>query len=224
MFKKLLAYILKRLNLKELILDQNVIDKKTIIGEEASVKGCTIRGTVNIGKKCKIMYSDIIGDVRIGNYTSLWGPNVFIRSALNPVSIGNFCSIARNVTIQEYNHDYKKFSTYFIEQNFLKNKSYKDEVVSKGPINIGHDVWIGVNCVILSGSNISTGAIIGAGSVVSGYIPPYAIAIGSPAKVIKYRFDDSIIEAMLKTEWWEWEDDKLKDRINILNNITENNK
>src|SRR5690606_22808247 len=154
---------------------------------------------------------------------SLWGPNIFIRSALNTISIGNFCSIARNVTIQEYNHDYKKFSTYFMEQNFLQNGSYKNEVVSKGAINIEHDVWIGVNCAILSGSHISTGAIIGAGSTVSGYIPPYSIAVGSPAKVIKYRFEESVIEALLKTKWWEWEDNKLKDNLDILNNIKNNN-
>lgn len=223
MFKKILIYTLKKLNLKRLILDQNEIDKRVVIDPRSIVKGCNIRGTVNIGEKCKIMYTDIIGDVKIGKYTSLWGPNIFIRSALNTVSIGNFCSIARNVTIQEYNHDYKRFSTYFMEQNFLQNGSYKNEVVSKGAITIEHDVWIGVNCAILSGAHISTGSIIGAGSTVSGYIPPYAIAVGSPAKVIKYRFEESVIEALLNTKWWEWEDDKLKDNLDVLNNIKYNN-
>jgi virginiamycin A acetyltransferase len=81
---------------------------------------------------------------------------------------------------------------------------------SKGPITIGNDVWIGTQCVILSGSTIGDGAVIAANSVVTADIPPYAIAAGSPARVLRYRFSDAIIERLMKLEWWAWSRVKLE--------------
>jgi acetyltransferase-like isoleucine patch superfamily enzyme len=75
---------------------------------------------------------------------------------------------------------------------------------------IGHDVWIGCNSVVLSGVTIGTGAVIGAGSVVTKDIPPYAIAYGNPAKVHRYRFDPETIDALLKSEWWRFSMEQLK--------------
>jgi virginiamycin A acetyltransferase len=81
---------------------------------------------------------------------------------------------------------------------------------SKGPITIGNDVWIGTQCVILSGSTIGDGAVIAANSVVTADIPPYAIAAGSTAKVLRYRFSDAIIERLLNLQWWHWSRSKLE--------------
>ena len=79
------------------------------------------------------------------------------------------------------------------------------------PINIGNDVFIGMNVTILDGVNIGDGAIIGAGAVVSKDIPPYAIAVGSPIRIIKYRFDQPEIDELLKIKWWDFSEDKLQD-------------
>ena len=78
-------------------------------------------------------------------------------------------------------------------------------------INIGNDVFIGANVTILDGITIGDGAIIGAGAVVSKDIPPYAIAVGCPIRIIKYRFEPEQIDKLLKIKWWEFDDDKLKD-------------
>jgi virginiamycin A acetyltransferase len=93
-------------------------------------------------------------------------------------------------------------TTYFLRKN-LEKKHSKEDLVSKGPITIGHDVWIGTHCVILSGAEIGTGAVIAANSVVTGAIPPYAIAAGTPAKVIRYRFDEKTINELLESRWWD---------------------
>ena len=108
-----------------------------------------------------------------------------------------------------FNLNYNTIATYHIMQNvFGENK--KKYIYSNGPIEIGNDVWIGTQCVILSGAKINDGVIVAANSVVTGEIPPYAIVAGSPAKVIKYRFDEDIIDLLLKTKWWEWSLDKIQ--------------
>lgn len=109
--------------------------------------------------------------------------------------IGNWCSISSNsVFMLGGNHIYDRISTYPFELIF-NEKLISAE--TKGPIIVDDDVWIGDNSIILSGVYISKGAIIGAGSVVSKNVPPYAIVAGNPAKIIKYRFDKETIEMLL---------------------------
>ena len=87
------------------------------------------------------------------------------------------------------------------------------------PITIGHDVWIGGHSTILPGVTIGDGAVIGAGSVVSKDIPPYAVAVGCPIEIKRYRLSESQIAAMQRIQWWNWEDEKLKDIKSMFNNI-----
>jgi len=81
---------------------------------------------------------------------------------------------------------------------------------------IGHDVWIGHGVTVTAGVTIGTGACIGAGAVVTREIPPYAIAVGVPARVIKYRFDDPTIEKLLQIAFWEWNHDTIRERFRDL--------
>ena len=83
--------------------------------------------------------------------------------------------------------------------------------MSKGNIVIGNDVWIGTHSVILSGAKINDGAIVAANSVVTGEIPAYAIVAGAPAKVLKYRFPQNVIDDLLEKQWWNWAIEKIKD-------------
>ena len=87
---------------------------------------------------------------------------------------------------------------------------------SKGDTIIGNDVWIGYESVILPGVHIGDGAVIAAKSVVVGDVPPYAIFGGNPAKLIKQRFSDSEIEILLKTQWWNWEIEKITRNITLI--------
>lgn len=188
------------------------ISADSFIHKNTMIKSADISGKVNIKEGAKVIGNVILKGgafIHIGKYTSLNGPSTDVRSMINEVKIGSFTSIARGVAIQEFNHNYKTLSTYHIHHNIL-NEGRKKDVYSSGPIEIGNDVWIGAQCVILSGAKIGNGAIIAANSVVNDEIPPYAIAGGSPAKVIKYRFDQETITLLQEINWWDWPIEKIK--------------
>jgi len=163
---------------------------------------------------------ELLSNVSIGRHTyGIRKRTIFSELSSNrpPVSIGNFCSIATGVVIlANADHPTHLPSIYPFRSTLFTNEARpgKDspnlDVVSRGPVHIGHDVWIGTNTIVLSGVTIGTGAVIGAGSIVTKDIPPYAIAVGNPARVVRYRFAPDIIERMLRSEWWLLPDETIK--------------
>lgn len=133
--------------------------------------------------------------------------------------IGNFCSVAGNVQIGAGRHPLNYLSTNQVFYNFnkLQNKwVHKIDFQENLQINIGSDVWIGTDSFIMGGVNIGHGAVIGAKSLVTKDIPPYAIAVGMPAKVIKYRFPPEVIEKLLKIKWWDFDDATIEQHIELF--------
>lgn len=168
-----------------------------------------MNGAIQIGEGTKIWNSKIDSSFKcsIGHASSLNA--VSIREAIKGVSIGNYCSIGEGTHIIEFNHHTKTFSSYYYNSNIL-GRSVREDIESKGEISIGDDVWIGCNCIILSGVTIGRGAVIGAGSVVSSDIEPYSINVGNPIKQIKKRFSQETIEYLESTRWWELPPKELK--------------
>jgi acetyltransferase-like isoleucine patch superfamily enzyme len=126
--------------------------------------------------------------------------------------IGAFCSIANNVMIGGARHpmEWVAMSPVFSSRKDSVKKKYSlhhkpDDIRTY----IGNDVWIGENALIKAGVRIGDGAVIGMGSVVIKDVPPYSIAAGCPAKVIRKRFEDYTIDKLLKIKWWEFDDEKL---------------
>lgn len=112
--------------------------------------------------------------------------------------IGKFCSLGKkSFFVMGGEHDYKRFTSYPFENKFMSEISSH----SKGNIIIQDDVWIGYGATILSGVTIGRGAIVAANAVVTSNIPPYAIVGGVPAKIIKYRFTEEIINELLKLDY-----------------------
>jgi len=160
-----------------------------------------IHPSVKIGKKVIIKkYCNISRDIMIGDYTFI---NEYTRIDSSIHKIGKYCSISHNVKIGMIPHPSTYISTspvfYSTSRSFIK----KDLFVYNKKNNIGNDVFIASNAIILAGVEISDGAIIAAGSVVTKDVPPYAIVAGNPAKIIKYRFSKSEIEKLLKYKWWD---------------------
>lgn len=113
-------------------------------------------------------------------------------------------------------HDILNLSTYPFGYfpNFETRKSYVNK--SKGNVIIGNDVWIGFGATVLSGVTIGDGAVIGARSLVTKNVPPYTVVGGVPAKVICKRFNDEIIDQLLKTKWWNWSDETIQKNIDLF--------
>jgi len=198
-----LAYKLEKLPvpIKDLLL-RNRRRGNVVVGTDCLIKNSSLEGKITVGEKCKLIGVRLKGEVTLGRYTSIFGPACDAYSLLNSISIGSFCSIARGVKIQEYNHNIDCPTTYFIKANMFNDKSAVEQI-SSGPITVGSDVWIGADSLILSGTSIGTGAIVAANSVVTKDVPPYTIVGGSPAKHLRHRFDLETIEYLLKLRWWE---------------------
>jgi len=134
--------------------------------------------------------------------------------------IGKFCMIASDVKfiMDGANHLSKALSAYPFAifgddwRDAMNGKQYP----KKGNINIGNDVWIGYNSTIMAGVSIGDGAIIAANSTVVKDVEPYSIVGGNPAKEIKKRFSDELIEKLLKIKWWNWDIDKITKNVHHL--------
>jgi virginiamycin A acetyltransferase len=131
--------------------------------------------------------------VHIGEYS--YGP-CFRPGYFPPeVRIGRYTSIGAGVRVVNENHPLDRLTTHPIAYHAGERRK---------ELRIGNDVWIGFNAVILPGCReIATGAVIGAGAVVTRDVPAYAIVVGNPARIAKYRFPADVVERLLQSRWWE---------------------
>lgn len=170
-------------------------------------------------KPVKVCSGTQINDTIVHKYSYV-GHDCFIINS----EIGSYTSIADNCRIGGATHsmDYVSTSPVFnVGKNVLKTNFYNfdSEIIKK--TFIGPDVWIGANAILISGVEIGVGSVVGAGSVVTHNIPPYEIWAGNPAKFIRYRFSETIIEALLDTKWWDWPEEKVKQYAYLFNNPEE---
>ena len=145
------------------------------------------------------------------------------------VLIGSYCSIAHRIIFSlAANHNYHCITTY--PQHKITPIAEKTETVIANPLSdpmnyhqivIGSDVWIGFDAILMSGVHIGNGAVIGAGTVVTKDVPPYAIAVGNPMRIVKYRFDAETIAALQRIKWWNWSPQDVAEYIPRLNNDRE---
>jgi acetyltransferase-like isoleucine patch superfamily enzyme len=157
-----------------------------------SIYSETVLKHVELGAYSYINMGGAIGNARIGRYCSI-GPNCSIgldRHPLEWVSTSPFPYSNRGAA-----PEWQPFKSRFQFEGFPQ------------PITIGHDVWIGTRVVVANNGpiTIGTGSVIASGSVVTRDVPPYAVVVGAPATVIRYRFDEALRDALLASEWWEYD-------------------
>jgi acetyltransferase-like isoleucine patch superfamily enzyme len=124
------------------------------------------------------------------------------------IVVGAFCSISSEARVLGGGeHAINRASTFPIKARlFDPEERTAADSIDKGPTVIGNDVYIGVGAIVLSGVTIGDGAVVGAGAVVSKPVPPYAVVAGSPARIVRYRFESEIRDRLLALRWWEWDD------------------
>lgn len=128
-------------------------------------------------------------------------------------TVGRFCSIASRVVVGGARHPIEYVSTspvFLAHKESIKKKFSRHEYHWEARTLIGSDVWIGEGVFVKGGITIGTGAVIGMGSVVTKDVPPYAIFAGNPARLIRFRFSDEVIDGLLRSEWWNFSDDELQ--------------
>ena len=205
--RKILRFFLQR----EMYVFDQEIDWEHIMFEQKDNR---------IGKNVTIYRPTHIKDSEIGDYTI-----ISINAYISMTHVGKFSSLGPNLFCGWGIHPTTGISTASMFYSTKKQNGFaltdKDKIEERKLISIGNDVFIGANVTVLDGVTIGDGAIIGAGAVVSKDIPDYAIAVGNPIKIIRYRFNESQISALKRIQWWNFEEDKLQDIEKMFFDIDE---
>jgi phosphonate metabolism protein (transferase hexapeptide repeat family) len=173
----------------------------------------------------------------IGSWTEIGANSVFVESTFGDYSyaagdvsmiyseVGKFCSIASHVRINPGNHPMHRVTQHHmtyrrVQYGFSDTDDHEFFDWRRAhKCTIGHDVWIGHSATIMPGVSVATGAVIGAGAVVTHDVSPYEIVVGVPAKPLRKRFSDDVIEKLLAIAWWDWDRQQLEARFDDLNDI-----
>jgi phosphonate metabolism protein (transferase hexapeptide repeat family) len=165
---------------------------------------------------------------RLGRYTEVGARTRLRETSLDDYSyivedgqaddatIGKFCSIASHVRINPGNHPMERASQSHI--TYRASAYWPGEADEAAffarrralPVSIGHDVWIGHGAVILPGRRIGTGAVVGAGTILTRDVAPYTIVVGNPGRVVRRRFPEAIAERLQALAWWDWDHARLR--------------
>src|SRR5262245_40571813 len=174
------------------------------IDPTANVRKSTLGAWTSVGARTTM------AETTFGDYSYVVNDSSIIYA-----EIGKFCSIAAHTRLNPGNHP--------LERAALHHFTYRSESDQLGPsddsgffdwrrghaVTLGHDVWIGHAAIVLPGVTLGTGAAVGAGAVVSRDVPPFAVVAGVPAKLIRYRFDERMQEALQRIAWWNWTREQL---------------
>jgi len=155
-----------------------------------------------LGAHCRLVAPYVLHDVEMGDYSYV------SRGALVAnTTIGRFCSVGPHLCCGQGLHPTAGVSTHPMFYSTAKQNgvSLTDRPLFEESkhTTIGNDVFIGANVTIIDGVTIGDGAVVGAGAVVTRDVPPYAVAVGVPARVVKYRFDAETVQALLQRRWWD---------------------
>jgi len=178
-----------------------------------AIKGCSLHPTA------KVCAGSQLVNVRMGKYSDMGYDCVVVDT-----EIGAFCSLGSGINIGGASHSMDWVSTspvFNANKDHIKKKFSRHEYQYSLTTKIGSDVWIGDKAMIKAGLSIGDGVVIGMGSVVTKNIPSYEIWAGNPAKMIRKRFSEDVIEYLTKMKWWDLDDREIQILAKNINNIQE---
>ena len=184
------------------------------IDPTASVRDSRLGAWTEVGARTTL------AEVEMGDYSYVVHDAQIIYA-----TIGKFCSIASHTRVNPGNHP--------LDRVALNHFTYRASAYGLGPdeagffdwrrghrVTLGHDVWLGHGVIVLPGVSIGTGAAIGAGAVVTKDIPPFAVAVGNPARVTRFRFPADIRAALMEIGWWDWPRERLSAALEDIRTLS----
>ncbi len=182
---------------------------KALGAEPAIHRTASVRAST-FGRYCEVGARTKVAESSFGDYAYVVNDSDIIYT-----DVGKFCSIAAHTRINPGNHP--------LERVALSHFTYRSSAYDMGPDDaaffdwrrsfrcvMGNDVWIGHGAVVLPGVKLGNGAAVGAGAIVTKDVPPFAIVVGNPGKVLRYRFAPEIIAALERIAWWDWSHEQLR--------------
>ncbi|MFZ7134209.1 MAG: DapH/DapD/GlmU-related protein [Eubacteriales bacterium] len=185
-----------------------------MLSKEPKIGDHVILNNAKLGAYTEILDYSVLDEVTIGDYTYTAGYNQIYYAY-----IGKFTSIASFVRINPGNHP---TYTRVVQHHFTyRSEKYgfgddDDDFFNwrrKDRVTVGNDVWMGHNATIMPGVTIGNGAVVGSGAVVTKDVMPYSVMAGIPAKKIKMRFSEDLIQRIEKSRWWDWDHETIKERL-----------
>ncbi len=190
------------------------VREQPFVDPTASVRDSTLGAYTEVGARTTL------AEVEFGDYSYVVHDSQIIYA-----SIGKFCSIASHTRINPGNHP--------LERVALNHFTYRASAYGLGPdeasffdwrrqhhVRLGHDVWLGHGVIVLPGVTIGSGAAIGAGTVVTKDVPPFAVVVGNPGRVLRFRFPEEIRAALLRIAWWHWPRERLAGALEEIRTLS----
>jgi hypothetical protein len=192
--------------------------EKTLGLEPSIHRTASVRAST-FGRFCEVGARTKVAESRFGDYSYVVNDSDIIYT-----TIGKFCSIAAHTRINPGNHP--------LDRVMLSHVGYRSSAYGLGPddagffdwrrsapVTLGHDVWIGHGAIVLPGVSIGSGAAIGAGTVVTKDVPPFAVVVGNPGRVLRLRFPEAVVERLLAIAWWDWPHPRLGTAMNDFRSL-----
>lgn len=191
-----------------------------MLSVQPTVEDDVILHEAKLGAYTEIRAHSVLEECVLGDYTYCAGYNQIYAA-----QIGKFCSIASFVRINPGNHPtYTRAAQHhFTYRRSLFGMGEDDAAFfdwrKQSPVRIGHDVWLGHNVTVMPGVTIGNGAVVGSGAVVTHDVEPYSVVAGVPARKLRMRFSEEIIQGLETSRWWDWDYETLKARLPEFENV-----